>query len=399
MTPSLEPEVLSPNSRAGLRCPQWPWSHPLLLLLHGMHLPRFWYTTPHLSGTAWVPALHTQAWWWCPPSRSQAHVPLGPVCVPAHTCMHTCLQGQSVFLLMLAHTRASGASPRPCTHSQTYLSGWAVSPPLSSPASSSFSSCRLELTSLSSRATVSLTRALLVALEEGGRGEALALPRDPRPRASSRPKLWSPFHSDVPRGPATLGGSGGVQGPPDDPLLSEVPCGSRSFLSVHVCHVSGLSTCARTQNLQGVSPPTTSRSPRTWLTPVLWKLEGNFPGEMGSDSLCACQRDWRVPRKAQGGQGDGAAKEKEGLVEPWSAAGFAPTGAGSGRRSPLPGPQISTWRTGGCEGLSTQALRWTHSCLKNSFSGPQPRDTCHLPQLSLRSAAAMLIPVGTSSPA
>ena len=66
----------------------------------------------------------------------------------------------------LACTRASGASPRPCTHSHTHLSGWPVSPLLSSPASSSFSSCRLELTSLSSRATVSLTRALLVALEE-----------------------------------------------------------------------------------------------------------------------------------------------------------------------------------------------------------------------------------------
>lgn len=231
-----------------------------------------------------------------------------------------------------------------------------MSPLLSSPASSSFSSCRLELTSLSSRATVSLTRALLVALEEEAEVKPQCCQGTHAPGLHRSPS--SGAHSTVMCQGAQppWGAVVGSRAHQMTPSSLKLPVG-HAVSCPYMCHDSGPSTCARTQNFQGVSPPTTSHSPRTRLMPVLWRLEGNFPGEMGLDSLCACQRDWRLPRKAWGGQGGRAAKVKEGLVEPRPAAGFALTGGGSGRQGPLPGPQISTRRTGGCEGVSAQAPR------------------------------------------
>lgn len=138
----------------------------------------------------------------------------------------------------------------------------------------------------------------------------------------------------------------------------------------YACHDSGQSTCARTQNFQGVSPPNLSL-PRTRLTPVFWRPEGNFPGEMGLDCLCACQRDHWVPRKARGGQG-GRVKEKEGLAEPPPAPGFVLTGSGWGRQGPHPGPpsrasEHSTQRTGGCEGVNTHRLQGRNAFLSQGL--------------------------------
>lgn len=93
----------------------------------------------------------------------------------------------------------------------------AASVPQLSSSSSSFSSCRLELTWLSSRATVSLTRALLVALGKPGCGEAPAaqVPHGPGPHCTAlgHAAALSGLRSRArAQGPAP-GASSGVQGP------------------------------------------------------------------------------------------------------------------------------------------------------------------------------------------
>lgn len=69
----------------------------------------------------------------------------------------------------------------------SHPSGWSISMLLLSSASSSFSSCKLELTKLSSKATVSRTQVLLVALVEARRHMSEADPGTQTHSSSSAP--------------------------------------------------------------------------------------------------------------------------------------------------------------------------------------------------------------------